>query len=340
MEGEFHLHPRFSILIPVYNGEKFLPAAIQSVLAQTLPDFELLILDDGSTDHSLALARTMAEQDPRIRVFHQENAKIVISRRRLIDRARGSYLVWLDSDDLLAPGALEHMNQKLLESDADILFYRHDTISEEGDKQLSIADFSYAGSEKSDLLRLFCSSPALNTPWNKAFRRSLFDTYPSAEELPTLNIGEDKLMVGLTLPQAERFAYLDEILYHYRIFSQSVSHNLSGRSLLDFLKVRSILLARFREDPEFDHLYADIFFRTFLEDLSWYFYRLMRQKESGSTLKELLAAVHSHPVFLALRQKAAIFHGYERLQLFFLAHGLLLPFAANRFFYHHFIKKD
>lgn len=100
--------PRVTVVITCFNYARYLPEAVASVLEQSLMDFELLIVDDGSTDDSLAVARELAATDPRIEVIAQENSgQPAIPRNRAIERARGEYVLCLDADDRLGPGQLE-----------------------------------------------------------------------------------------------------------------------------------------------------------------------------------------------------------------------------------------
>lgn len=112
----------FSIVMPVYNNEKYFPIAVQSILDQDYTDFELIIVDDGSTDKTSELADQMAAQDKRIHVIHQENQWIYASFNRGIREARGDYIYIVNSDDRLMPGALSLMAQKVEEYHPDIIW--------------------------------------------------------------------------------------------------------------------------------------------------------------------------------------------------------------------------
>lgn len=96
-----------SIIIPVHNTEKYLPACIESVTGQGFSDFELLLVDDGSTDGSGALCDSYARQDDRIRVFHQENGGVSAARNRGLENAQGEWVYFVDSDDELFPDGLQ-----------------------------------------------------------------------------------------------------------------------------------------------------------------------------------------------------------------------------------------
>jgi glycosyltransferase involved in cell wall biosynthesis len=102
-DGLNNLHPAISVIMPVYNAEGYLPAAVESVLTQTFADFEFLALDDGSTDRSLSILRAYEKNDSRLRVLTRENRGLVASLNELIDAARGRYLARMDSDDICRP---------------------------------------------------------------------------------------------------------------------------------------------------------------------------------------------------------------------------------------------
>ena len=96
-------HPKISIITTVYKTGHYLPLTVQSILAQTFTDFELLLVDDGSPDNSGEVADALAKTDARIRVFHKENGGPASASNMGLDNARGDYIGFVDSDDLIAP---------------------------------------------------------------------------------------------------------------------------------------------------------------------------------------------------------------------------------------------
>lgn len=110
-------NPFVSVVIPVYNAEQFLPNSIESVLGQSFVDFELLLIDDGSTDNSGAICDAYAEKDNRIRVFHVDNGGASSARNRGLSEAKGEFVVFVDADDWVKESYLEH----LMISDADLV---------------------------------------------------------------------------------------------------------------------------------------------------------------------------------------------------------------------------
>ena len=112
-----------SIIVPVYNTEEYLDKCILSIMAQTYADFELLLIDDGSTDSSGSICDKYAAQDSRVRVFHKENGGVSRARNLGIDNSKGDYLLFLDSDDWLASDTFEILHRTLEREDADCVIF-------------------------------------------------------------------------------------------------------------------------------------------------------------------------------------------------------------------------
>ncbi len=119
---------RFSIIIPTYNRAVFLPKAIESVLAQTFPDWELIIVDDGSTDNTREVVSQY--KDERITYIYQENAERSAARNKGIVHAKGEYVCFLDSDDYYLENFLNDLNQKIIENSKQPCMYFHDVVAE------------------------------------------------------------------------------------------------------------------------------------------------------------------------------------------------------------------
>lgn len=105
--------PEISIIVPVYKVEKYLPCCIESVLAQSFTDYELLLIDDGSPDHCGEICDEYARKDERIRVFHQQNSGVSAARNKGLDEARGSYVTFVDSDDWIGEDYLQALYDAL-----------------------------------------------------------------------------------------------------------------------------------------------------------------------------------------------------------------------------------
>lgn len=163
---------KLSIIIPIYKVEDYLPVCLDSVLYPELEDYEVVAVDDGSPDRSGQIADDYARRFPdRIRVIHQENKGLGGARNTGIEAARGEYLLFLDSDDSLVPGAVKEMLEAL-ETDADILFFDYVSVLENGRVLSRHTGCAREGDFRlSDYPALFLEYPSA---WNKLWRRSLF----------------------------------------------------------------------------------------------------------------------------------------------------------------------
>ena len=124
--------PKISIIIPVYNVERYLQQCIDSILTQTFTDFELLLIDDGSTDGCSAICDEYAEKDDRIRVIHKPNSGISSTRNRGIDEACGEWLIFLDSDDAWAnPNCLQKLYSYTKKLNLDLVRFEYQAVNEQ-----------------------------------------------------------------------------------------------------------------------------------------------------------------------------------------------------------------
>ena len=112
--------PKISVIVPIFNGEKYLCRCIDSILYQTFDDFELILINDGSSDNCAAICNEYMEKDTRIKVIHQENRGVSAARNAGLDIANGDYISFVDSDDYVYPQYLEYLYRAIIESDADI----------------------------------------------------------------------------------------------------------------------------------------------------------------------------------------------------------------------------
>ena len=241
---------KLSVIIPVYNVEKYLSACIDSILGQTLTDLEILLVDDGSTDASGRIARNYARVHPDIiRCLHVENGGQGRARNLALPLAKGEYLGFVDSDDWVRSDMYEKLCSLADETGADVAVCDFLERYDDGSEKIVPAAFqdhplSFAGS---------CC--------NKIFRASLLEGLRFPEGLWY----EDFYYSAMALIRAGKTAYLREPLYVYRRGQPSTMHNNNAVKNLDILKILSMLEPELvsrgrREDFEFlviNHLLLD-----------------------------------------------------------------------------------
>lgn len=217
---------KFSVIVPVYNTAEYLPYAIDSVLANNFPDAEIIIVDDGSDDFvSPALCDEYERKHPSlVRVIHQENRGLGGARNRGLDAALGDYVIFLDSDDALATGALERLSRVIDESSPDTIVFGLSHLTENGTAvpvkdafPLPVGEFS--PSESPEILL------TLPSACTKAWRRELFAS--ANVKFPSRVLYEDLRTTPKLLASAEKVTVIDDCLYHYRQRNGSIMNSSS-----------------------------------------------------------------------------------------------------------------
>jgi len=122
----------FSILIPVYNVEKYIKECLESVINQTYQNFEVIIIIDGSSDNSAAICEEYVKKDNRLKIYYQDNMGIFQTRRNLINKAKWEYILFIDSDDYYMLNLLETINQTIMEQNCDLVLFRFNRITDMG----------------------------------------------------------------------------------------------------------------------------------------------------------------------------------------------------------------
>lgn len=130
--------PIISVIVPVYNVEKYLPRCIDSILAQTFTDFELILVDDGSPDRCGEICDEYAEKDSRVRVIHKANGGVSSARNAGLDLCRGEYVTFVDSDDYLGAGWLNSLHQAMTESGADVVSADFTVVADGGEESVTL----------------------------------------------------------------------------------------------------------------------------------------------------------------------------------------------------------
>lgn len=233
--------PYLSVIVPIYNAESYLTQCLDSILAQTFTDFELLLIDDGSTDNSPDICERYAARDNRIRLFHKENGGHVSARQHGLHFAQGEYVAFVDSDDWIALSMYQKMCNAAKNSDADMICCG--CIAVTSSKNIERKEFCAPGLYDKKALEThvypqmlyhgsffhYGVSPQL---WNKLFRRSLLEKYFFQVPL-SVKLGEDALVTYICLLDADTVCFLDECCYFYRSTGSSITHNMDQKRLLE-----------------------------------------------------------------------------------------------------------
>lgn len=218
-----------SIIVPVYNGEKCIEQCIKSILNQNYIDFELLIVDDGSTDGTGAICDKYEKYDNRIKVFHIKNGGVSHARNYGLAKAKGNYIQFIDSDDYIAKDYSKAMIEKIREFNADLVITNYCVVS---DLKKEITNYEINEgiySPKQIVEKLFQTNTLLNSPVNKLYKRNLIKK--TFDE--TISLGEDLLFNMNYLEQADKIYFVTQSLYFYIRNDASLTNTYKQQSFYD-----------------------------------------------------------------------------------------------------------
>ena len=221
----------FSVIVPIYNNEKYLPRCIDSILSQTFYDFELILVDDGSTDNSGLICDEYAEKDKRIHVYHKSNGGVSSARNLGLDNAVGKYVVFIDSDDYLDSNYLESF---VYCESVDIIIVGY-VIEDENGEIVAEKRYNYDTFTNNQFADAFVSG-LFNYVWGKAFRKSVI-TRSFAHFDERLNVSEDTVFVVDVLSKVQKICVLESQGYHYIKYShETLTNRFSMIELIDSIE--------------------------------------------------------------------------------------------------------
>lgn len=234
---------KFSIMTPVYKVEQYLPECIESVLGQTYGNFEFILVDDGSPDHSGEICDEYAKKDSRIRVFHKPNGGLMHTRRYALERAQGDYYVFLDSDDYLSLDTLETLSRYISETGVDCVIYGFEWLRPEGTSHIKCSSYDCGRviTDKRELYNIVFNDEAYNSLCRKCAKASCFDGRDHSRYYH-IKRGEDLLQSLEILENAGSFLFIPETLYCYRVNPASITHSDSYEGYRANFEVRETVL--------------------------------------------------------------------------------------------------
>lgn len=228
------MEEKISIIVPIYNVEKYLQACIESLIHQTYQNIEILLIDDGSTDKSGKICDYYSKQDDRIKTIHQINKGVAAARNCGVRAATGEYIGFVDPDDWVELSMYKKMICALKKNNADICMcdfvYEFDGVSEEEvRKKPELKSEIFTGATA--INRLFLDNTFFYTMlWNKLFKRSLWNGVKFPEDY----VHEDEAVIHRVYGNCNRIIAMANELYHYRQIPTSITHTNQIQRNFDF----------------------------------------------------------------------------------------------------------
>ncbi|MGN0157315.1 MAG: glycosyltransferase family 2 protein [Lachnospiraceae bacterium] len=243
-----------SVIVPMYNAERYLRRCLDSILSQTFTEFELLLIDDGSTDKTDVIAKEYCERDSRVRYIRQENAGPDYARKRGIEEATGEYLMFVDADDYIRIDMIQNLYRELKEHHADFVcsqMMRVDTVGKKWNDCNMKESALESHSVRENLYHFFVTRYISGSYDTKLFEKKLLKDYKFLKESV---IGEDVSVILYILQHAKCVRILKEAYYFYFWNENSISHSGYTKrhkiSLQNYIQVKESLLAKGYIEPE------------------------------------------------------------------------------------------
>lgn len=238
-----------SVIVPVYNVEEYLNRCVDSILAQTYQNLEIILVDDGTKDNCDKICDDYAAKDPRIKVIHKENGGLSSARNAGIDIARGEYLGFVDSDDWIEPEMYEHMLKTARKYDVKLVCAgRYDFSSRRNEKTVGLCPEREEVITGMELLgRVFTWNRCDSAAWDKLYHRSLF----AEIRYPLGQISEDVAMFYKLAELVDRAAMCDKPFYNYYHRPGSITTAKLSEKTFHFPRHTAVIYDYIRENhPE------------------------------------------------------------------------------------------
>lgn len=235
---------KFSIIVPIYNVEKYVEECIKSLVNQSYKNTEIILLNDGTQDNSFELCKKYAESNENIVLVDKQNEGVSKTRNRGIDIARGEYIIFVDSDDSLELKALEKI-EKVVLSDG-LTIFGYNKIYKDKKDHIYKADLQFNDITQVEKM-IFESELVGGYLFNKVFSRKIIKDH-NLKFNPNIHYCEDLLFVCEYLQYCHNFNYISKGLYNYRMRRSSVTYNYITKKNTSILKSYEILLQKYKKN--------------------------------------------------------------------------------------------
>ena len=303
---------KISVVIPVYNVENYLRECIESVLNQTLKDFELIAVDDGSTDSSGSILDEYQQKDTRITVIHKQNGGVSAARNDALEKCTGEYIYIMDSDDYLELDALENMYEAAIASKADVVITDHcKFIDPEEQRQCHFFPKEFVATDRDIILQLqrmvlhkaYSPYPTEETygvgigaPWTKLIKKKLIVENNLRFEPYVRGVFDDCLFTLNVFEHAEKVAYKNVITYHFRVLQSSLTHRYRTNQLEIYERIYEKIEEFgdvYNKGEEFQKAYYARVITYLWTSFNTYFFNEKYQGSKKQNYKEFMATIKS-----------------------------------------------
>jgi len=263
---------KLSIIVPVYNVEKYIKKCLESLIIQPLEDIEIILIDDGSEDASGKICDEYSKRDTRIKVVHKKNEGVSIARNTGMQMAQGKYITFVDSDDWIENNTYEILLKKLEQQEVDLLIYNYNYINNQTEKNICFPESIFIKNDKEKIqdLQALTLAPelgkytsfqvtflGLGVCWNKIYKKEIIEKNNLQFKIKRKNtMNEDLLFNYEYLENVNAVQIVNENLYNYRQISTSAVKKFNH----DILNIYQELLGEIQKHEE-KHI-QDVYYKT------------------------------------------------------------------------------
>lgn len=268
--------PKLSVIVPVYNSEKYLKKCIDSILNQTYTDFEIILVDDGSGDGSGVICDQYAKKSSKIKVIHKENQGLVAARKTGLENANGEYIGFVDSDDYIGEGMYEALMNDALKYDVDISIGGLVLVNENGNSNKLLSQFPIGYYGKKDMEENIFSKMLYHSGFIKygmipgvvvkVFKKSVLEN-GIAKVDNRIKMGEDVAITFNTIFYANSISFVESTEYFYIQHADSMIHKYSPKRMEEFMVLHECLysIENKKFKAQLDNFFAYLFVYTITE---------------------------------------------------------------------------
>lgn len=296
-----------SVVIPVYNSEKYLEACLDSIVNQTYRNLEIILVDDGSTDSSGSICEKYAQNDSRITVIHKQNGGNGDARNEGYKHTKGKWLVMVDNDDLLHVQQIEVLVRIANEKNADVVVGNYRAISDDetpDDKVITEEVYQKAEVLTPEHLNnaefIKKRSTVLTTPWSKIWKRSLYENIL----FPKKSKHDDTWTTWKAYEKAKRVVFVDEVVHYWRNNPESFGR-VFDLSHLEGIDAYAEQLDYFIREKK--QRYIGIVFAEYMEMFFWCYNRMNENKLEMTPLKPYLRYMRNHIRYIKLTKNIGFY---------------------------------
>lgn len=311
---------KFSVVVPCYNVERYLPQCIESLCKQTLVDIEIILVDDGSPDNSGKICDEWAEKDDRIKVIHKANGGVSAARNDGMAAATGEYIIFCDSDDWLPENALESLYNEGKRTNADVVIgdiyqnlYGKNTLARLYAEPFATSDRLFIDKMiQTDFYKTYCPMPAktgpafgYGGPWNKAVKLEMLHKCNINFDERVKGIYDDIIYTAYILANAKTVAYITTPVYYYRLIPMSITRSFKANALeinKAIFNSWKEFMTDFDKNGMFIKPYYAVVIRRFAEIQPVYFFSDKNTKPLKERLAEMKAMLREEPYKTAIQK--------------------------------------